>query len=173
MIKIMMMLNWRKLQGICIGTCLGLACSSITDWTGTITSPAIADTRIAQATSHATNSQVRWIEINLSSQRLYAWEGKTLIHSVTISSGNDENPTPTGTFGIKTKQVSGRMQGDRYDIPDVPYVMYYSGNYAIHGAYWHSQFGTPVSSGCINLPVGEAQWLFNWAQVGTPVVVRR
>jgi lipoprotein-anchoring transpeptidase ErfK/SrfK len=49
--------------------------------------------------------------------------------------------------------------------------MYYSGNYAIHGAYWHSDFGADISNGCINLPVGQAAWLFNWAEVGTMVVI--
>jgi lipoprotein-anchoring transpeptidase ErfK/SrfK len=64
------------------------------------------------------------------------------------------------------------MQGQDYDVPDVPYTMYYSGNYAIHGAYWHNQFGTPVSHGCVNVAVDHAEWLFNWTALGTPVIVK-
>jgi lipoprotein-anchoring transpeptidase ErfK/SrfK len=65
------------------------------------------------------------------------------------------------------------MRGRNYNVPNVPYVMYYSGGYALHGAYWHNRFGTPVSHGCVNLRTASARWLYNWAPVGTPVVVRR
>ena len=63
------------------------------------------------------------------------------------------------------------MTGPGYDVPDVPYTMYYDGGMAIHGAYWHNMFGTPVSHGCTNVAVNHAKWLFDWASVGTPVVV--
>jgi lipoprotein-anchoring transpeptidase ErfK/SrfK len=63
------------------------------------------------------------------------------------------------------------MQGPGYDVPDVPFTMYYYRGYAIHGAYWHNNFGTPVSHGCTNVAVNHAEWLFDWADVGTPVVV--
>jgi lipoprotein-anchoring transpeptidase ErfK/SrfK len=65
------------------------------------------------------------------------------------------------------------MRGADYDLPNVPYVMFYQGNYAIHGAYWHYQFGTPVSHGCVNVAVNHASWLFDWASVGTPVVINQ
>ncbi|MGA9378208.1 MAG: L,D-transpeptidase, partial [Phormidium sp.] len=58
-----------------------------------------------------------------------------------------------------------------YDVPNVPHTMYFHRGYAIHGAYWHNRFGTPVSHGCINVAPNHAAWLFNWANVGTPVVV--
>ena len=64
------------------------------------------------------------------------------------------------------------MRGPGYDTPDVPWTMYYSGSFAIHGAYWHDNFGTPVSHGCVNLRVPEAQALYDWSSVGTRVVVR-
>ncbi|HEY9663761.1 MAG TPA: L,D-transpeptidase, partial [Allocoleopsis sp.] len=76
-----------------------------------------------------------------------------------------------GVFSIQTKQEKAWMQGENYEIPNVPYTMFYSGNYAIHGTYWHNNFGTPVSNGCVNVPVDQAAWLFNWASVGTPVIV--
>ena len=64
------------------------------------------------------------------------------------------------------------MVGEDYNVPDVPNVMYYSGNYAIHGAYWHRSFGIPISHGCTNVAPDHAAWLYRWAAVGTPVVVR-
>lgn len=116
-------------------------------------------------------SKQRWIEIRLATQRLIAWEGKTPVHAVIVSTGKAATPTPKGVFEIQTKYRFARMQGDDYDVPDVPFTMYYSGGYAIHGAYWHRQFGTPVSHGCVNVAPDHAEWLFNWAAIGTPVIV--
>lgn len=116
-------------------------------------------------------SQERWIEVNLSEQRLTAWEGNTPVTSVTVSTGRSDEPTLPGVFSIQTKQEKAWMQGENYEIPNVPYTMFYSGNYAIHGTYWHNNFGTPVSNGCVNVPVDQAAWLFNWASIGTPVIV--
>lgn len=126
-----------------------------------------------EAIARLQNSGQRWIEIKLSSQRLIAWEGNQPIYAVLISTGKAASPTPTGVFAIQTRIRSARMQGIDYNVPDVPYTMYYSGNYAIHGAYWHHRFGTPVSHGCVNVAVNHARWLFNWARVGTSVVVHR
>ncbi|MDX2228587.1 MAG: L,D-transpeptidase [Leptolyngbyaceae cyanobacterium bins.349] len=116
-------------------------------------------------------SQQRWIEIDLSSQRLYAWEGDRPVYAILVSTGKASTPTPTGTFAIQSRHRSARMQGDDYDVPDVPYTLYYHRGYAIHGAYWHHRFGTPVSHGCTNVAVNHARWLYHWASVGTPIVV--
>ncbi len=128
---------------------------------------------IADAISNLQQSKKRWIEVNLSTQRLIAWEGKKPVHAVIVSTGKASTPTRTGVYAVETKLRSTRMQGDDYDVPDVPFTMYYSGGYAIHGAYWHNSFGTPVSHGCVNVAVDHAEWLFSWASVGTPVVVHR
>ncbi|XHX80570.1 MAG: L,D-transpeptidase [Stenomitos frigidus ULC029] len=141
--------------------------------------PASAPMLIAQTNMIATTvrrleqSKQRWIEVNLSSQRLIAREGKTPVYAILISTGKASTPTKTGVFAIQTRDRTARMRGADYDIADVPYTMYYDGNYAIHGAYCHHRFGTPVSHGCVNLAVDHAGWLFNWAKIGTPVVVRR
>jgi len=113
----------------------------------------------------------RWIEVNVATQRLIAWEGPTPVYAIVVSTGTDDHPTLPGSFAIQSKHRTARMQGDDYDVPDVPYTMYYSGGYAIHGAYWHRRFGTPVSHGCVNVAVNHAKWLYDWATVGTPVVV--
>lgn len=116
-------------------------------------------------------SSERWIEIDLSRQRLIAWEGNRAVYAVIVSTGKASTPTRLGTFAVQTKYQSTRMSGPGYDVPDVPYTMYYDGGMAIHGAYWHNRFGTPVSHGCTNVAVNHAKWLFEWASVGTPVVV--
>lgn len=114
----------------------------------------------------------RWIEIDLSKQRLIAWKGNRPVYAVIISTGKSSTPTPTGIFSIQTRYRTTRMSGDGYDVPDVPYAMFYDRGYAIHGADWHNSFGTPVSHGCTNVAVNHARWLYNWTSVGTPVVVR-
>jgi lipoprotein-anchoring transpeptidase ErfK/SrfK len=128
---------------------------------------------VTQALQKLKRSDRRWIEVNLTTQRLTAWEGNQPIHAVIVSTGKKTTPTPTGVFAVQSKFESKRMQGDDYDVPGVPFTMFYDGNYAIHGAYWHNRFGTPVSHGCVNVAVDHAEWLFKWAEVGTPVVVRR
>ncbi len=114
----------------------------------------------------------RWIEVNLSRQRLIAWENGRIVYSTVISSGKRSTPTRRGVFAIQSKYRAKTMRGRGYVAPNVPYTMFYSGGYAIHGAYWHNRFGTPVSHGCVNLPVGQARRLYSWAGVGTRVVVR-
>jgi hypothetical protein len=111
------------------------------------------------------------IEVDLSDQILTAWQGDVVVLRTIISSGRAEYPTVTGSWPIRTKLVSTRMVGPGYDTPDVPWTMYYYRGYAIHGAYWHNNFGTPVSHGCVNMRPDEAKRLFEWAQEGTMVTV--
>jgi lipoprotein-anchoring transpeptidase ErfK/SrfK len=117
-------------------------------------------------------SDSRWIQVNLTQQKLIAWEGRKPVYAIVVSTGKKSTPTRTGVFQIQTKHKSTRMRGRGYDVPKVPHTMYYSGGYAIHGAYWHRKFGTPVSHGCVNVAPNHAKWLFDWASVGTPVVVQ-
>lgn len=113
----------------------------------------------------------RWIDVDLSSQTLTAYEGGAPVATFLISSGKRSTPTITGGFHIYIKARKARMIGPGYDTPDVPYVMYFSGDFALHGAYWHNDFGTPVSHGCVNMRVGDAAWLFDFAPLGTLVKV--
>jgi lipoprotein-anchoring transpeptidase ErfK/SrfK len=114
----------------------------------------------------------KWIEVILSQQRLNAWQNGRIVMSSPISSGVRWHPTLRGTFKIYARFRTTRMRGPGYDLPGVPYTMFYSGNYAIHGAYWHNNFGHPMSHGCINLPVAFARSLYLWASNGTTVVIR-
>lgn len=111
----------------------------------------------------------RWIDVNLSTQTLIAYEGSTPVRSTLVSTGTPGRPTPTGQFRIYVKYLSDSMSGPGYYLPNVPYVMYFYRGYSLHGTYWHSNFGRPMSHGCINLPTPEAEWLFYWASVGTLV----
>ena len=113
----------------------------------------------------------KWIEVNLSRQQLVAWQNGKVVLTSAISSGVRQHPTRPGTFRIYAKYASTRMTGQGYDLPNVPYTMYYSGNFAQHGTYWHSNFGHPMSHGCVNLPTGKAAWLFRWTGSGTTVVI--
>ncbi|MEA5620424.1 L,D-transpeptidase [Cronbergia sp. UHCC 0137] len=118
-------------------------------------------------------SEERWIQINLSKQRLIAWEGKKPVYAILMSSGKKSTPTRVGTFKVQLMYKKTRMRGRGYDVPNVPHAMFYDGNYGIHGAYWHKRFGTPVSHGCVNLAPNHAKWLFDWSSIGTPVVIHK
>jgi lipoprotein-anchoring transpeptidase ErfK/SrfK len=137
-------------------------------------SPAAATSvhdKIAHKLLELQESEKRWIQIDLASQRLIAWEGSEPVYAVKVSTGKQSTPTRIGAFAVKTKHRATRMSGPGYDVTNVPHTMYYFRGYAIHGAYWHNKFGTPVSHGCVNVAVNHAKWLFNWSSVGTPVIV--
>lgn len=121
--------------------------------------------------SNAPANGYRWIEVNLSTQTLTAWQGEVAVMHTYISSGVAATPTVTGRFRVGTKLTSQRMIGPGYDLPGVPWVMYFYGAYAIHGAYWHNNFGMPMSHGCVNMRSSDAQMLYNWAPAGTEVYV--
>jgi lipoprotein-anchoring transpeptidase ErfK/SrfK len=112
-----------------------------------------------------------WIDVDKSEQWLTAYEGDTPVFGAPVSTGGDGYYTPEGEFVIEYMLEWQTMWGADYYLPDVPYVMYFADHFAIHGAYWHSAFGYPVSHGCVNLPVSAAGWLYNWASIGTPVVI--
>lgn len=119
------------------------------------------------------------IVVSISQQAMWAYEDGELVASTLVSTGTGNVPetvTPTGYFAVHTKLLSQTMEGtisdEYYNVPDVPWVMYFdwAGN-ALHGTYWHNNFGTPMSHGCINLPLDVAEFLYNWAPEGTPVTV--
>ncbi len=117
----------------------------------------------------------RWIAVNLSTQTLVAYEGDTPVFETLVSSGLPQWPTVTGQYRTymkyESQTMNGYLLGYDYYLPDVPYVMYFFEDYAIHGTYWHNNFGTPMSHGCVNVSTPDAGWLFEWAPVGTLVDV--
>lgn len=112
-----------------------------------------------------------WIDVNLSEQRVYAYAGDTLVNSFVVSTGTWQTPTVTGKYKIWIKLRSAAMSGPGYYLPDVPYIMYFYKGYGLHGTYWHNNFGTPMSHGCVNLTIPDAEWVYNFTQVGTTVNV--
>ena len=113
----------------------------------------------------------KWIDIDLTNQMLYAYEGDTLLNSFLVSTGLPNTPTVTGTYSIYVKYLYAHMRGDDYDLANVPYTMYFFEGYGIHGTYWHHNFGVPMSHGCVNMETTQAGWIFEWAPVGTIVNV--
>ncbi len=132
-----------------------------------------AKNNIAQTIKNLKASGSNWIEIDLSDQHLFAWSGKNQTFTAVISTGKAKTPTYSGVYKIQRKYPQDRMRGADYDVPDVPNVLYFDRGYAIHGAYWHNNFGRPMSHGCINLPLSNAEWLFDWAKIGTPVIIHQ
>jgi hypothetical protein len=122
----------------------------------------------------------KWIDVDLTRQQLVAFEGRRPVFATLISSGRrnpqdpeHDFPTPPGTFRIREKHVTTTMDGDvasdgPYSIEDVPWVMYFQGSYALHGAFWHDSFGNVRSHGCVNMSPEDARTLFGWADPPLP-----
>ena len=113
------------------------------------------------------------IEVNLTNQSLNAFESGKIVFQTNISSGLP-GPTSTsvGKFNIDPKTPSKHMGNgdlfagiDGYELPGVPWTSFFTGDgQAFHGTYWHENFGSPMSHGCINMRSNEAKWLFRWVR---------
>lgn len=120
----------------------------------------------------------RWIDINLFEQTLAVYDKRQMVFATIIASGSDPFWTRPGLFQIYNKLESGPMSGsfeadrsDAYYLEDVPWTMYFDEARALHGAYWRAKMGYPQSHGCVNLAVGDAHWLYDWANNGDFVYV--
>lgn len=120
------------------------------------------------------SGEERWIEVDLSEQKLIAHDGNDTFLETSVSSGLPQTPTPTGEFRIWIKLRATKMEGGEgrsyYYLPNVPYVMFFSNDkvpahkgYSLHGTYWHNDFGNQRSHGCVNLPTPIAEKLYYWA----------
>lgn len=140
--------------------------------------------KIAYAESYGRNvlgvsNPERWIEVDISEQKLKAWDGNTLFLETLVSTGLPWYATPLGEFRIQYKIRATKMEGGQgkyyYNLPGVPFVMFFGNDklswgrgYGLHGAYWHNEFGTRRSHGCVNLPVPVAEQLYNWTSPTVP-----
>lgn len=121
----------------------------------------------------------KWIEVDLSEQRTTAYERATPVKNFIIASGTKGHETVTGEFEIwlkvrkQTMQGGSKADGSYYSIPNVEWVSYFYKDYALHGAWWREKFGFPASHGCVNMSNTDAQWVFEWAPVGTKVIVHQ
>ena len=157
------------------------ATHAVTETPGALSMEIVVDTPtseyVAPASSRplpdvaSSGNGVRWIDVDLTNQMVHAYEGDTVVNSFIVSTGTWLTPTVTGQYKIYVKYRSASMSGPGYYLPNVPYIMYFYKGYGLHGTYWHNNFGTPMSHGCVNLRTDEAGWLFNWASVGTLVNV--
>ncbi|MDZ8170937.1 L,D-transpeptidase family protein [Microbacterium xanthum] len=136
-------------------------------------------------TPYETAEVVRLLEVDLSSQMLYLKENDNVVDSWAISSGVSDKPTYTGRYTvhahvpIQTMRGYETTNGERiydadgepvmYETPDVKWIMYFNGDQAFHGVYWHSNWGAPMSHGCVGMPEWRAQQLYNWTAHGTDV----
>jgi lipoprotein-anchoring transpeptidase ErfK/SrfK len=119
-----------------------------------------------------TSSDERWIHVDLATQTVHAYQGNEIVRSFIASTGKPSTPTVTGTYKVWIKLRSTDMRGPGYHLRNVPYVMYFYRGYGLHGTYWHNDFGTPRSAGCVNMVTEEAAWLYDFASVGTVVNVQ-
>jgi hypothetical protein len=117
----------------------------------------------------------KWVDVNLKRQTLVAFEGMTPVFTTIFSSGRNEHETTPGSFRIREKHIAATMDGDAdkaadgpYSIEDVPYIQYFNGGYAFHGAFWHAAFGNVKSHGCVNLAPWDAKALFGWTEPQLP-----
>ncbi|MEM6530442.1 MAG: LysM peptidoglycan-binding domain-containing protein, partial [Chloroflexota bacterium] len=114
----------------------------------------------------------REIVVDLSNSRVYAFENGILMYEAVSSNGLPATPTVQGTFTVQSKVRSQTMSGPGYWLPNVEWVMYFYQGYALHGAYWHNNWGQEMSHGCVNLTNTDAKWFYEFAQIGTPVTVQ-
>lgn len=127
------------------------------------------DTELHLDVTRARIEGEKWIEVSLSEQTLYAWDGDQLAKEFLISSGVQAYPTVTGVFRMWARTPSQTMSGGDpdagtyYNLPNVQWVQYFYNEFALHGTYWHNNFGTPMSHGCVNLTIEDAEWLFSWS----------
>jgi lipoprotein-anchoring transpeptidase ErfK/SrfK len=121
------------------------------------------------------------IYVDLTNQTLKAYQGEILFMEAPVSTGK-WGRTPTGEFKIWAKFRATRMSGgsgnDYYNLPNVPYTMFFSGSgvsagrgFALHGTYWHNNFGHPMSHGCVNMRTVDAQKLFYWADINEKITI--
>ncbi|SDH53618.1 L,D-transpeptidase family protein [Microbacterium pygmaeum] len=159
------------------GRALGDTSSVASDYATQLSTGNAAFTLPVTEVAPVITTLARRIEVNLSDQQAVLYENNAVVQSWYISSGKDGFNSGTGNFRINSKLTSQNM-GNRdltkapyYFTPDVPYVMYYNGDEALHGTYWHDNFGNQMSHGCINMPVSAAEYVFDWAPIGTEVSV--
>ena len=122
----------------------------------------------------------KWVDVNVKNQTLVAYEGDKAVFATAVSTGKEnkeddekDHHTPVGTFRIREKHIAQTMDGDvasdgPYSIEDVPWIMYFNGSYALHGAFWHNNFGRQQSHGCVNLAPIDAKSLFGWTEPHVP-----
>ena len=133
-----------------------------------------AETTLADISANPASSG-HWVDVNISRQQVTAYDGSTPIKTVLVSTGTRRHPTVVGTFHVwlmlRSTTMSGGSyaRGDHYHLRGVPNVMYFYRGYALHGTYWHHNFGHPMSHGCVNLTIDDSAWFYEFGFMGMTV----
>jgi lipoprotein-anchoring transpeptidase ErfK/SrfK len=124
----------------------------------------------ARPRPEAIGAAERWIHVDTDEQTLTAYEGDRLVFATLVSTGKTGWETPTGIFRVWLKVRHARMHGHRvrYLVQEVPEILWFGHDVALHAAVWHDRFGTPASHGCVNLSLADAEWLFRWSPPALP-----
>ena len=133
------------------------------------------DVRVARAVKapNGVPSGSKWVHVDLGEQTLVAYEGGKPVYATVISSGKEGYEPPTGLFKVQQKYISTTMNATDpidgfYEVEEVPWTLYYHRGYALHGAYWHTDFGKVRSHGCTNIAPVDARWIYYWSDPEVP-----
>lgn len=133
---------------------------------------------LAGSTGLANASADKYIKVDLSEQRLTAYENGIPVKTFLVSTGTKGWPTPLGKTTVTAKipvkhygMYLGPGNAANYSLPNVKWNLRFREHYYIHSAYWHNNFGRPMSHGCVNMSIPDAEWVYHWANVGTPVEI--
>ena len=161
------MVGW-QLRGPMVGLALALAVF------GLAAAPAGVGEAAGQPRLEASVQQAgRWIDVRLSEPtRVTAYEGNVPVYSALATKGTWGWDTPTGTFYIQRRVADERMVGPTWDVPNVLFTQYFTGaGHAIHYNYWSSNFGYAGSKGCLGMNYADSLFFWNWATIGTPIII--
>jgi LysM repeat protein len=125
----------------------------------------------SQILAQAIGAGERWVDVNLTRQQVNVYTGARLEKQFVASTGVRKHPTLPGNFKVYLKYPKANMGGPGYYLVNVPDILYYDRGYALHGTYWHDNFGVPMSHGCINLSEADADWLFDFLPLGALVMI--
>jgi hypothetical protein len=118
----------------------------------------------------------KWIFVDIEQQTLVAYEGDTPVYTTLFSSGRAPNHTVTGIFTMHRvyrthtmENAPGGTEDSYYYVADIPYTMFFHKTFAIHGTFWHDNFGFTRSHGCVNVTPADAKWIFDWITPQVPL----
>jgi lipoprotein-anchoring transpeptidase ErfK/SrfK len=135
--------------------------------------------KVSKLPRHAKKEGQKWIDVSIQRQTLILYQGTEPVYATMVSTGKDglgdprkTHSTPRGTFTIRDKHVTATMDsqvlGSEFELNDVPWVQYFKAGYALHAAYWHTEYGRARSHGCINLSPIDAYRIFGWTDPPLP-----
>lgn len=130
----------------------------------------------AKKTIEGRLDQYKYIDVNVTEQRLRAYRAGKMERAFLVSTGIAKYPSPIGDFSVLQKvyikdyiHSYGENNPDNYNLPNVKFNLRFDGPYFLHYAYWHNNFGHRMSHGCVNINLENSEWLYNWADIGNPV----